>query len=58
VTHVRVAKRYVVFYTERDEHVCVPLAEVAQMRVGRRTKPRERQTGFTVEVDDDVERAS
>ena len=51
VSHVRVAHHFVVFYTEDDEHICVPYDQVAKVRIGRRTKPSPaRQMGFAVEV--------
>jgi len=49
VESVRVASRYLVFYSEDDEHVCVPYSEVVKVRIARRAKPIQRQTGFTVE---------
>jgi hypothetical protein len=56
VEAVRVAARYLVFYTEFDEHICVPHAEVAKVRIARRAKATSRgQPGFTIELLDESE---
>jgi hypothetical protein len=50
VEAVRVATRYVVFYTETGEHVCVPQPEVTKVRIGPRVKPRRQPpTGFSAD---------